>query len=250
MRYLQLLLVFTFFTLSVAYSQRFVGSAILGMNATQVDGDNVYGFHKFGINGGGSVTFAFNEKQTWFGTIELLYTQKGSYRRSLVDSMKKPANVDDRFPYNRKIKYKLVLDYVEVPVVVHYEDPKTGWSFGAGFAWGRLVNIKEIENGYRLNTNMQSHKIYKTSDWSVLADVKFRLYKGLKLNFRYQYTFVPIRTRTFYYNTGETLVRKQYNHMLTLRLIYSFNEKFRENDKVNRRGERVGPKWVRDISRY
>lgn len=231
-----------------AYSQRFVGSAILGMNATQVDGDEVFGFQKFGVNGGVSAMLALNSKQTWFATIELLYTQKGAYRRALVDSMyhQTPDNIDHRYPYDPKIKYRLRMDYVEIPVIFHYEDPKSGFAFGAGVSWGRLVRVNELENGWHLTTNLRSGT-YKNSDWSVLADVKIRLWKGLKLNFRYQYSFIPVRTRIFTDKVhGQTWERKQYHNTLTLRLIYSFNEKYKLNSRTNKKGERVGVRWVRD----
>ncbi|MEG2071356.1 MAG: hypothetical protein RR034_08295, partial [Bacteroidales bacterium] len=153
------------------------------------------------------------------------------------------------YPFNPNIKCKLNLDYVEIPLVFHYEDPKTGVAFGLGAAWGRLVYAKEIYNGYRRTTDIRS-KTYRTNDWSAIADVKIRLYKGLKLNFRFQYSFVPIRKMTYTTlktnGNVETWERNQYNNVLTLRLIYSFNEKYTPNTKINKKGERQGTKWVRD----
>lgn len=224
-----------------AYPQRFIGSVILGMNTSQVDGDEVYHFRKFGVNGGGSVMVALNEKQTWFATIELLYTQKGSYQKAAVkmsDTLDLDGhNIDYSKPFNEKIKYKLNLDYVEVPILFHYEDPRTGWALGLGASWGRLVNVKEIENGWRTTTSLRSGT-YRKSDWSAIADLKIRLWKGLKLNFRYQYTFVPIRTRTYYIGTPKERVRKQFNNVITMRLIYSINEKYVPNNKYYTRPNR------------
>lgn len=237
-----------------AYPQRFIGSVIMGMNTTQVDGDEVYHFRKFGVNGGGSVMVALEEKQRWFATIELLYTQKGSYQKSgivLPDTMSLlEDNADKSDPSNfyPRIKYKLNLDYVEVPVLFHYEDPRTGWALGAGFAWGRLVNVKEIENGWRTTTSLRSGT-YRTSDWSAIADLKIRLWKGLKLNVRYQYTFVPIRTRTFYVDTPKERVRKQYNNVITCRLIYSINEKYVPNTKYYK-NKKPTTRWMRDTTPF
>jgi hypothetical protein len=229
-------------------AQLFYGSVIGGGNATQVDGDEVFGYRKIGVNAGASVMIPLNKKQCWFGTIELLYTQKGSSYTNADAPMKEPDTslIDDRFKRNLKIKYKVYLGYVEIPVVFHYEDPKTAWAFGAGFSWARLIHVKEFENGYRMITNLNSGT-YSKNDWCALADVKVRLYKGLKLNFRFQYSFVPIRTRIFNWTSGEINERKQYNHLLTLRLIYTFNEKYTLNETKNRKGERMGTKWIRDI---
>lgn len=230
-------------------AQKFIGSLIFGGNTTQIEGDEIYGYRKFGFNAGGAVTLALNKKQTWFATVELLYTQKGSHRKALVDSMKywDTENIDNSVPYNKRVKYHVALDYVEVPLLVHYEDIRTGWAFGLGFSWARLVRVKELENGFTLNTNLNSGT-YKKDDWSVVADLKFKLYKNLKMNIRFQYSMVPIRIREFtYVQTGEVRTRKQYNNVVTLRLIYSFNEKYKLNTRTDKTGNRLGPRWVRDI---
>lgn len=233
-----------------AYSQKFVGSVILGGNISQVDGDEVYGFHKIGANAGASVMLPLDKKERFFFTIELLYTQKGSRRKSLVDTMDYTGftSIDHSVPYNPKLKYKLNLDYVEVPVLFHFEDPYSRICFGAGFSWGRLVYAREIESGYKLITNVRSG-IYSKNDWCAIADVKIPIYKGLKLNVRYQYSFIKLRERNFVTGQGtpneSENIRQQYNNVITLRLIYSFNERYVENMRRDKEGKRRGPKWVR-----
>jgi len=243
-----------FITLS-GYGQRFIGSVIFGGNLTQVDGDEVYGYYKPGFNAGASVTVPLDRKYRWFATVELLYTQKGSHQTAyranahLVDTLVELDyhNEDYSVPFDNKTKYKLTMDYVEVPVLFHYEDWHTGWSIGAGFAWGRLVRAHEIENGWTTTTTARNG-VYKRDDWSVIADLKVRIWKGLRLNFRFQYSMVPLRIRTYNQGNPNEEVRKQYHNMLTLRLIYSFNEKWvKNNDWV--RGGRNGTKWLHDTSR-
>ena len=231
-----------------AFSQRFVGAGIVGMNFTQIDGDQIYGYHKVGFNGGASVMLALDAKQRWFVTMELLYNQKGSFRRALVDSMVYvgPGEIDESVPYNHRIKYKVNLDYVEVPLLLHFEDPKTGVAFGVGASWARLVRAKELESGYTLLTDLQS-KTYNVNNWLAIADVKFRIWKGLKLNIRFQYSMNPIRIRTYTNRFGDSWTRKQYHNTLSLRVIYAFNERYTVNTKKNKFGERIGPKWVRDL---
>ena len=232
-----------------AFSQRFVGAGIAGFNLTQIDGDQIFGYHKVGFNGGASVMVALDAKQRWFLTMELLYNQKGSYRKALVDSMIYVGadEINESVPYNKKVKYKVNLDYVEVPLLAHFEDPKTGVAFGVGFSWARLVRAKELESGYTLYTDLQT-KTYRTNDWSAIADVKIRVWKGLKLNFRFQYSMTPIRIRTYTNkNSNESWERKQYHNILSLRVIYAFNERYTVNTKKNKFGERIGTKWVRDL---
>ncbi len=218
----------------VSYSQQFLGSIIAGANISQVDGDEVYGFRKAGIHVGAAVSLPLDKKHHWTATMELLYSQKGSYRKyyvsNMCDSCPPDLNINKEVPCNSKIKYKLQLDYVEIPLTVHYEDFRTGWSIGAGAAWGRLVNVKEIENGWTRTTSIRS-KTYSRNEWSILADVKIRVWKGLKFDIRYQYSIAPIRTRDFYVGTPKQETRKQFNNIITCRLIYVFNEKFQKNDK-------------------
>lgn len=243
-----ILILICFLLATPCFSQRFIGSVIAGANVTQVDGDEVYGFRKFGANVGGSAMIALNEKQTWFATVELLFTQKGSYQKAYVPNMDSIANANYNYPYNPKIKYKLNLDYVEVPVVFHYEDPRTGWALGAGLSWARMVTAKEIENGWHTTTGLRSGT-YRRCDWSVLADLKIRLWKGLKLNVRYQYSFVPLRSRTFYINQPKERLRKQYNNVISVRLIYSFNEKYVPNNKYMKNNKPT-TRWMRDTSPF
>lgn len=249
-----LLAIFLLCSISTGYSQRFIGSVIAGMNSTQVDGDEVAGFYKFGANVGMSVMLPLDENFRWYGTIELLYSQKGSYQNAyranaILDGTERLLyrNEDFNVPFNKKIKYKLNLDYVEVPIVFHYEDFRSGCAIGAGFAWSRLVRVKEIENGWTTTTNLRSGT-YRRNDWSVVADAKIRLFQGLKLNFRYEYSFVPSRRRVFQPFSDLEEVRKSYNSVITLRLIYSFNEKYVKNPDYIK-GGRKGPRWIHDTSK-
>jgi hypothetical protein len=58
------------------------------------------------------------------------------------------------------------------------------------------------------------------------------------------------KKREFFISESQNLVssftRKPFHNTLTLRLIYSFNEKYTENNNYDREGKRIGPKWIRD----
>lgn len=241
------------------YSQRFIGSVIGGANISQVEGDDVRGYRKAGFVGGASVMIALDKEMSWFTTVELLYTQKGArsggtrafdttnYARVMFE------DVDRSAPFHGSAKYKcrIDLDYVEVPVLFHYEDRNTGCAFGLGFSWSRLVRASEWYNGLKRTTSLSTGP-YNKNDWNILADVKVMLYKGLKLEFRFQYSLVPIRDFTITYsnNAQPTEYKKQYNNMFSVRLVYSFKEKYTENTRMNKRGERQGVKWIRETNTY
>ena len=202
------------FSLQQANAQRFIGSVVAGANFAQIEGDDVHGFYKVGFNGGLGLTLPVNPKQTWQVSLELLYTMKGSKKTcqpgyfltsNYGESMFQ--DVDWSVPIDSTVKCNISLDYVQVPVMIRYDEPYSGCSFALGFAWGRLVRAKEIYNGYLRTTNVRSGT-YKKNDWSIIADVNIRLYKNLSLNFRYEYSLVPIRLAQFEYmrNDGSSLI--------------------------------------------
>ena len=141
----------------------------------------------------------------------------------------------------------------EREMMVRYEEPNSGCTFALGFAWGRLVRAKEIYNGFARTTSARSGT-FKKSDWSVIADINIRLYKNLCLDFRYEYSMVPIRTMNFtYVLTDNSMISETYklhNHMISTRLVYYINEKFYRNTRVNKYGQPIGTRWMREIPDY
>ena len=239
-------------------AQRFIGSVVAGANFAQIEGDNVHGFTKVGFNGGLGLTLPLNRKQTWQLSVELLYSMKGSVKKysqagnfdTTVWAPSMYQDVDYSVPFDPKTKCNISLDYVQVPVLIHYEDNYSGCTFGLGFAWGRLVRAHEVYYGFTRTTTVRSGT-YKKNDWSVIADFNVRLYKNLSLNFRWEYSIVPIRIQQFESRrTGETYTSKYHNHVISTRLIYYINEKFYENKRVNKYGQRMGVKWLREIPEY
>ena len=241
-------------------AQRFIGSVAAGVNFAQIEGDGVHGFTKVGFNGGAGLTVPLNPKQTWQLHVELLYAQKGSYKKCqpgyfdtnyYAPSMY--TDVDRSVPWDSTIKCKMALDYVQIPLMVRYEEPNSGCTFALGFAWGRLVRAKEIYNGFARTTSARSGT-FKKSDWSVIADINIRLYKNLCLDFRYEYSMVPIRTMNFtYVLTDNSMISETYklhNHMISTRLVYYINEKFYRNTRVNKYGQPIGTRWMREIPDY
>jgi len=192
------------------------GEAILGMNLSQVEGDEVNGFKKVGANLGAGVMIPFGKRGRWDVSFETLFTQKGSKQKPQYnDSLNNGIVITG--------EYKLNLNYVEVPVMVMFTD-KEFISFGAGFSWARLVGVKEWEHGELVDSTTLNSGTYNKSDFSILADFRIRIYKALKFNLRYQYSLMKIRIREFEDLAGNTWTRDQYNNVLSFRLIWVFNE--------------------------
>lgn len=209
------ILAITVMVLSQSLSAQVIkGVGILGTNLSQVDGDEVYGFYKFGLNVGAAAIIPISER--WSVSLETIYNEKGSYQGSQYAPPKDGS-------------YLLKLNYAEVPVLVHFEDRET-MTFGLGMSWGRLVQMEEYEHLHRIPWETATGP-YKADDFNVLFDVRFRLHKRLWGNVRYAYSIAKIRTREFEDLTGQQWTRDQFNNLITVRLMYIFNEKLKPNEK-------------------
>lgn len=196
-----------------AVSQIIQGALIFGANLTQVDGDEVFGFNNVGLNAGAAAIVPFGDN--WSMSLEALYSQKGAHR-------KKQWNVDDP---TRDGSYDYNLNYAEIPLLVHYND-KDVMTFGAGFSYGRLVSYDEIDNRDPNYVYVEYEAPPSIHNVEFLADVRFRVYKNLKMNFRYSYSLFSYRDATFHWEgLDHPEERSQYHNVITWRLMWVINER-------------------------
>ncbi len=187
----------------------FSGGLILGANFTQVDGDTYFGYHKLGLNAGGIVYVHFTNR---FGaSMELLYSQKGSRGEDLAWS---PAFG------NFVAKYFMDLNYVEVPVTLHYI--YHDFDIETGISYARLINSDEwIQSDRYIIIDPELNR-FNTTDLNYIFGATHKLYQKLSINARFQYSIVPMRPMDRvpagfgYANAG------QFNNLLNLRVLYMF----------------------------
>ncbi|MCK9423184.1 MAG: PorT family protein [Bacteroidales bacterium] len=199
------------FPFKKSYSQRVLGALSVGMNLTQVDGDEFFGFHKIGLNVGPMVILPFGPKKNWSVSMELLYSQKGSYHRGQTDTT----------------SYRLNQDYAEIPVLIHFTDKKL-ISAGVGFSYGQLINFKETFGGRPIDTNFfaQPTTTLSNFDISVIADLQIRLWSKLWADVRYQYSMKSNRSVmvTDPNDPKNPFPRNQFNNVVSIRLTWVFNQ--------------------------
>lgn len=181
----------------------------VGINATQVDGDEFYGFHKVGLNIGPQVMVPFGKGRNFSFCLELLYSQKGSVHNGRYDST----------------DFRLEMDYAEVPVLIRYTDKKV-ISGGIGFSYGQLINYKETNNNF-FDSLFQYQNSLSNYDFSIIGDVQIKIWSKLWANLRYQYSLIPLRTVLV--NNPNTyprqpFTRDQYNNVVSIRLTWVFNQ--------------------------
>lgn len=208
------LILFMVMTFS-GYSQKFKGAVGGGFNLTQVDGDEVYGYHRIGAHLSAAAILPINN---WDITLETSFNQKGAYQKP-------------QFEDSLTGEYNLRLNYLEIPLTFHYTD-RNLIGAGAGLSFGTLVSYKEEEHGGIQAPYADSVK-FNNYDLSAVADINLRIWKKLWFGFRFSYSIIPIRERTFDPPWAqEPWDRKQYNNSLTFRVVYVFNERDTEVRKT------------------
>lgn len=197
----------------VAEAQRIHAFVSSGMTVSQIEGDELKGFKHFGYTGGVGALTSISKNNRWGLSVEALYSQRGSYNNS-------------GDPYS----IKLTLHYIDIPVLVHFQDPYGGMLFGIGLDYGRLV--QQPHNVMKYNPNYfipdTTDFTFLSNDLAVVADARFTIWSGLQLGFRWQYSLIAIKRewRFFEYtNNGTNLkeyVNNAYNHSISMRLIWQF----------------------------
>ena len=146
--YIFLIAFLAIFSEQKGFGQRIKGAVIFGGNLTQVDGDNAYGFNKWGLNVGAAAIVPI--KKNFSFTLETIYNQKGSnqkawYYEEVTDTS---GNVIDV----RTGQYKVKLDYLEVPFLIQYTDKKNNHRWNWIFIWS-ACECKRIPTRHPCSNN-------------------------------------------------------------------------------------------------
>ncbi len=185
----------------------FRGGVILGANFTQVDGDSYYGYHKVGVNTGAIVNAHFHKHVG--ASLELLYAQRGSRGQTKYESAGIGTYIE---------KYHMNLNYVEVPVLLHFYYKRFDAEIGAAYA--RLVRASEWVQSDRQVVIDNDRNYFDKTDLSYIVGLSRRMYKNLYLNVRFQYSIMPIRPASripagyIWGNDG------QFNNGMALRFVW------------------------------
>ena len=257
-RIVAFLLAFLVAAPTLLHAQIIKGELFLGGNLCQVDGDECFGYKKFGVHAGAGALVPITSFMDV--GLEVLFNQKGAYKRDAITS-------NSTYPY----AYNLKLNYAEIPLMLYLTD-KDRYSVGIGVSYGRVVGLDEKNDGIStgialgdghlhwreneenlpdishvrelnelaeivysagfpdtayISSVVANSNSYRAHDFNICADLRFRIWEGIHAELRYQYSLRPIRTRMFYEDVNLVLanqIRLQYNNTITLRVVYIFNE--------------------------
>ena len=183
----------------------FYGGLVLGGNFSQVDGDSYAGYHKVGLNAGGIVYIHLEEKLA--ASMEILFSQKGSRGHRVQESGIQGTYIQ---------KYKINLNYAEVPIQLNYFDRRRS-HFGGGLSYSQLITSKEEINTYNGPVATDSFN-FRKADLNLVLGGNVHIWNGFFVNLRFQYSLIPIR-KNIPPGFGRS---EQFNNMWVVRLMYLF----------------------------
>jgi Outer membrane protein beta-barrel domain len=186
----------------VSHAQRFKGGVLLGVNATQIDGDRMSGYDKGGLVAG---TFVYTVlSKSWNIQMELCYSGKGS-------STPKDAPV---FQRNR-------LNYIELPLLGQYaliKNVKLQFGASAGYLFRATHNIGD---GTGYNDFKES---FNKIEIAAFGGVNLTYFDPILINIRYSYSVFPVFTPP---QTSSAIYGPHpwYNNVITLGIYYRIGAK-------------------------
>jgi hypothetical protein len=198
--------------------RRFRGMVIAGFNMSQVDGDRMGGYYKFGFNGGVGA-FAMIKKKFSI-SMELLYNMKGA--KSQLSNAK----------YSSR---NITLDYADIPIMFNFHDKHIA-IFGGGFSIGGLIRKKQViydDNGYeqpnlKYKVNGQDRFVtiesymnnYRGFDFQFVGHATFLIKRKIGIQARFGYSILGLGKVRF--PDGNLRDGQQRNNVLSLRMFYMF----------------------------
>ncbi|MHB1276834.1 MAG: porin family protein [Bacteroidia bacterium] len=155
---------------SLLRAQEFKSGFMLGVSATQVDGDNLSGYNKLGPHLGIFVERMFGDK---FGIRpEFLFTIKGAKNYVDIDNTANP--------------FKSSFYYVEVPLFFNYRIKK--FQIETGPSFGVLMYAYNSDNSGKYVTTDK----YNRMEWAAHLGVSYRLKESMLLYGRYSYSMACV----------------------------------------------------------
>ena len=284
LRIVILLLAFTLAAPALLHAQIVKGELILGGNICQVDGDECYHYRKPGFHVGAGALIPIT---SWMDVgLEVLFNQKGAYKGDSINQHLglytgtyklnlNYAEIPVMIYLTDKDRYSLGVG-VSYGRIVGLQEYVNGQSTGIRLGDGQIhwredreglpdltqaTDLKQLSKlliaaGYPQDVAIEelvpqtiaNSDSYRAHDFNICADVRVRIWEGIHAELRYQYSLAPIRSRLFYKDTNETILKtddsrvqplqRQYNNSITLRVVYLFNEhRAKANKEASKKGQ-------------
>lgn len=187
-----------------AQDRRFKGGIMFGFNASQINGDDLWGYNKAGLNLGFRINTVIKPRIDV--SMDLLYSQRGAQSAFSLD--------------NSQLLNRYNLHYIEVPVIFHYKDwevevDNTSFyrmDFQAGLAYGRLFRARAVANPFEGREDLLNE-----NDFSWIVGAGYHASEHHSFHFRYTSSI------NLLFNDLDALNAKSLRgFFLTLHYLYTF----------------------------
>ena len=173
-----------FFLLNnVVQGQNFYGGVMAGINGCQVFGDNLAGYHKAGLFGGGFVGWQFTPMSAL--RMELEFSQKGS---------KETPTEDNGYHY-----YLIHLNCIDLPVLyqLFFNIQRQRFSVEAGLSYTYIIGDPKEDysygDGFGGDIPPGMGRPFVPSSLNVVAGLYYHITQNLFVNLRTSNSITPIR---------------------------------------------------------
>lgn len=209
------IVLFLFFCIStILPAQNFFGGVIVGINASQVDGDNYSGYKKAGFNGGGFVGYQFTKRSGVRFGIE--FSQKGAKQNPKYDEN---GNLISSNAYT----YVFHQNCIDVPFAYQFYLNRL-FVFEGGLSYTYIFHAKREYD----DTGTNDLSDIKKNSINMLLGMNVNISKRLFANLRFSYSLTPIGKATTQHTRGLLGIIGQYNNVFTLSLGWNFGKGSRD----------------------
>ena len=192
-----------------AQTQRFKAGLVLGVNASQINGDDVAGFDKLGLRGGIRGVAVLGERTDL--SVDILFSERGSASELIAG--------------NAGFRLLVRTRYVEVPVLFHYRDwlsDKGHYQVhvAGGLSYGRLFS--SFVEGFGIIEEEQTN--FNANDISIVAGIGYAPSPKFELAIRYNRSLTPLYNNQKHLNTAGIPKFKYmlWGYFLNFDMIYLF----------------------------
>jgi opacity protein-like surface antigen len=164
--------------------QSFRPVILIGLPASQIDGDTYSGYKKLGYYFGIGINRQLS--RIIDAEFDIVFVQKGVRANWALDSATRNS-LNNHFSLIR-------LNYVEIPLAIRFHYKKFRWEGGSYFSY--LIKnppYDESEIGMIIDPN------FKNTDIGFLIGMGYKWKPNLLVNLRFEYSYIPIRD--YYPNT-------------------------------------------------
>ncbi len=186
-----LFFVFVIITSGLKAQQAFNAGVALGMTTSQISGDGLGGWDKFGFTGGAYVNAPFNSKNGL--RIGLYYSEKGS--RTKRDTLN-----FNTFAYR--------LNYIEVPMQWSYQNGP--FTFLSGVYYGQLIKQEVLANSLTYAVNPS----FRNFDVGIALGAIAQLGDHLFVEAKFSSSVLPTRPSPNFANPNSYYEKGNYNQVL------------------------------------